>query len=399
MGYHTSSNAQLVKEKTFQRTPVDSTKKLNMDAVYNRPFLTTGGRVPIAIGGYVEANSQYVQKEGISDGLSFQARRMTLFFSSTITKNIKFLTEIEFEDGTREINIEFAAMDIEFNPLLNLRGGIVMNPIGAFNQNHDGPGWDFIDRPISATSIIPSTLSNVGFGIHGKHFSKGWTIGYEAYATNGFDDNIISNEDNRTSLAAGKSNPAKFEESNSGLPMFTGKLAVRNRRIGELGISYMSGVFNKYTEDDLELDDKRLASVAALDFNTSFFRDRLNLNGEVAKVFVDVPDTYTQQYGSRQIGAYLDIVGTVMQKKMFDWDKAKLNVGIRLEYADYNQGRFKETNGIIADDVWAIVPSIAFRPVGATVLRLNYRHMQERDLLGNPAEKTGAIQFGFSTYF
>ena len=149
----------------------------------------------------------------------------------------------------------------------------------------------------------------------------------------------------------------------------------------------------------MELDHKRLATVAALDFNTSFFRDRLNLNGEVAKVFVDVPDTYTQQYGSRQIGAYLDIVGTVMQKKMFDWDKAKLNVGIRLEYADYNQGRFKETNGIIADDVWAIVPSIAFRPVGATVLRLNYRHMQERDLLGNPAEKTGAIQFGFSTYF
>lgn len=68
-----------------------------------------------------------------------------------------------------------------------------MNPIGAFNQNHDGPRWDFIDRPISATTIIPSTLSNVGFGFYGKHFTPNLTIGYEAYLTNGFDDNIVSN--------------------------------------------------------------------------------------------------------------------------------------------------------------------------------------------------------------
>ena len=37
--------------------------------------------------------------------------------------------EIEFEDGTKEINIEFASIDFEFHPLLNLRGGVVMNPI------------------------------------------------------------------------------------------------------------------------------------------------------------------------------------------------------------------------------------------------------------------------------
>lgn len=61
-------------------------------------------------------------------------------------------------------------MDLEFHPLLNLRGGIIMNPIGGFNQNHDGPRWDFIDRPISASGIIPTTLSNVGMGINGKYF-------------------------------------------------------------------------------------------------------------------------------------------------------------------------------------------------------------------------------------
>jgi len=394
-----TANAQTDTSKFIQRVPADTSKQnMNMDAVYNRPFLTAG-KLPIALGGYVEANTQYASTDGVTEGLSFQARRFTLFFSSTISKKIKFLSELEFEDGTKEINIEFAAMDMEFHPLLNLRGGIIMNPIGAFNVNHDGPRGDFIDRPISATTIIPSTLSNVGFGLHGKYFSHNWIFGYETYLTNGFDDKIISNEENRTSLAAGKSNPEKFEESNSGLPMFTGKLAIRNRKIGELGLSYMTGVYNKFQEDGIIVDSKRSMSVAAVDFNTSFAKNRINITGELAKVFVDVPETYSQTFGTEQWGGYIDIVGTILQKQMLGWENAKINLALRFDYADYNQGKFKETGENISDDSWAIVPGIAFRPVGATVLRFNYRYQQQKDLLGNPPALTGVIQFGFSTYF
>jgi hypothetical protein len=391
--------AQSDTSKIKRTTPADtSSQKLNMDAVYNRPFLTTG-KMPIAIGGYVEANTQYSQTDGVSEGFSFQARRLTLFFSSTITKNIKFLSELEFEDGTKEINIEFAAVDLEFHPALNLRGGIVMNPIGAFNQNHDGPRWDFIDRPISATTIIPSTLSNVGFGLHGKFFVRRWTLGYETYLTNGFDNTIISNPENRTSLAAAKRNSERFEESNSGLPMFTGKVAIRNRKIGELGISYMDGVYNKWQDDGLVLDAKRHARVVAVDFNTSLLKNKLSIVGECAKVLVDVPETYTQTYGSQQFGCFADVVYTIIQKPILGWEKARVNIGVRMEYADYNQGKFVETNGNIGDHLWAVMPTLAFRPVGSTVLRLNYRYMQQTDILGNPPANTGTIQFGFSSYF
>ena len=396
----TSLIAIAQKDSTFiQRIPADSAKqKLNMDAVYNRPFITAG-KLPLAIGGYLEANTKYASTDGITDGLSFQMRRMTLFFSSTIAKRIKFLSELEFEDGTKEINIEFAAMDIEFHPLLNLRGGIVMNPIGAYNQNHDGPRWDFIDRPISASTIIPSTLSNAGFGIHGKYFSRGWIVGYETYLTNGFDDNIISNQENRTSLAAGKSNPEKFEESINGLPLFTGKLAIRNRTIGELGISYMNGVYNKFQADGFVLDKKRSMSIVAVDFNTSLLKNRINIIAEMAKVMVDVPATYGQTYGKQQSGMFLDIVGTIFQRPMLGWEKAKINLVLRTEYADYNQGKFNETGDNISDHIWAIVPGISFRPTGTTVLRFNYKYQQQTDLLGNPPANTGIIYVGFSTYF
>lgn len=369
-----------------------------MDAVYNRPFLGVG-KLPIAIGGYLEANSQYAVTDGVTDGLSFQMRRLTLFFSSTIARKIKFLSELEFEDGTKEINIEFAAIDVELHPLFNLRGGIVMNPIGAFNQNHDGPRWDFIDRPLSATTLIPATLSNVGFGLHGKCFMHNWVFGYEAYLTNGFDDRIISNTDNRTSLAATKLNRNRFEESNSGLPMLSTKLAVRNRNIGELGISMLDGVFNKYQQDGFTLDEKRRARALALDFNTSFLKNRIAVTVEAVKILVDVPDTYSQNYGNMQMGGFVDVVATLVQRKMGDWEKAKINLGLRLEYVDYNQGKFRETQQNIADDLWALVPSLSFRPVGSTVIRFNYRYHQQRDLLGNPPSLTGIFQFGFSSYF
>jgi len=394
-----NTNAQSDTTKLLKRIPADTSKqKLNMDAVYNRPFLTAG-KMPIAIGGYLEVNTQYASTDGISEGFSFQARRFTLFFSSTIAKKIKLLSELEFEDGTKEINLEFAAVDIEFHPLVNLRGGIMMNPIGAFNQNHDGPRWDFIDRPISATTIIPSTLSNAGFGLHGKYVIQRWVLGYEAYLTNGFDDNIISNTEGRTSLAAGKLNPARFEKNNSGLPTFTAKMAIRNRSIGEIGISYLTGVYNQWKKDGIVLDSKRSVSIVAVDFNTSLFKDRLNINGEFAKVFVDVPQTYTQQYGTQQFGGYVDIIATILKRNMLGWENAKLNLGVRLEYADYNQGKFTQTNQNIGDHLWAIVPTIAFRPAGTTVIRFNYRYQQQTDFIGNPPSQTGVIQFGISSYF
>jgi hypothetical protein len=326
-------------------------------------------------------------------------RRLTLFVSSSISKRIKFLSEIEFEDGTKEINIEFASVDFELAPLLNFRGGVIMNPIGAFNQNHDGPKWEFIDRPISATQMLPATWSNVGFGVFGKKYAKDWVYAYEAYFTNGFDDQIINNSEGKTFLPASKTNSERFEESFNGSPLFTGKIAVKNRKIGELGLSYMGGIYNKYQEDGLVLDKKRRLNVFALDFNTTLPKTNTYINGEWAWVHVNVPDTYTEQFGRKQQGGFVDVVQPVIKKPMMGFEKAVLNLALRVEYVDWNKGVFKSTGGNISDDVFAIVPAISWRPTAQTVIRLNYRRNRQQDLLGNPPVTMAGFQFGFSTYF
>ena len=87
----------------------DSTS-LNMDAVNERPFLNN--RTPldngnnqrsISMGGYLEANAIYGAEDGLSEGLSFQARRLTLFMSARMARGITFMSEIEFEEGGHAI--------------------------------------------------------------------------------------------------------------------------------------------------------------------------------------------------------------------------------------------------------------------------------------------------------
>ncbi len=371
---------------------------LNMDAIYNRPF-ATGDKLPVSLGGYMEANWQHLGTDGVSEGHQLQFRRMTLFVSSTIHSRIKFLSEIEFEDGAKEIALEYAAMDFEVNPLLNFRGGIILNPIGSFNQNHDGPKWEFTDRPISSAQLLPATWSNAGFGIYGKKYSKDWMIGYEFYLSGNFDNSIIDNSENKTFLPSSKQNAERFEELNSGLPLYTGKIAVRKKHIGELGLSYMGGVYNKYQADGIVLDAKRRLHVVALDFNTTIEATRTTVTTEWALINVQVPDNYTKQYGRKQFGGFVDVIQPILKRKMLGWNQATLNLAYRLEYVDWNVGTFNETAGNIGDALWSIMPAISFRPSEQSVIRLNYRYQKQKDLLGNPPALTAGFSLGISTYF
>jgi hypothetical protein len=392
------SQAQTDTSAWKKTKPLPKDSVLNMDAVYNRPFLSYG-KVPVAVGGYLEANWQYLKTDGVSEGHQFQARRLTIFIASTISKRIKFLSEIEFEDGGKEIAIEFASLDYAIFPLLNFRGGIIMNPIGAFNQNHDGPKWEFIDRPFSATQMLPATWSNTGFGLYGKTYKGNWMFGYEAYLSGSFDNSIIDNPESKTFLPAAKNNPERFEEINSGLPLTTVKAAIRHKKIGELGVSYMGGIYNKFTEDGLTIDDKRRLDVFALDFNTTIPHTKTTIIAEFAWINVEVPETYTQLYGRKQHGGFIDIVQTIHTGKMGGYSNARLNISCRFEYVDWNSANFKETGQSIAEDLWSIVPSISFRPTPQTVFRFNYKYIQQRDFLGNSPALTGGFQLGFSTYF
>jgi hypothetical protein len=384
---------------------------LSMDALYNRPFLKMG-KLPVSIGGYMESDYQYVSTSGISPGNQFQFRRFSLFVASTISKHIKFLSEIEYENDPTgdpgessggEFGIEYAALDIEFNPLLNLRGGLIVNPIGSFNQNHDGPKWEFTDRPIAMTQMLPDTWSNTGFGLYGKQYINHWMFGYEFYVTGGFDDAIIDNSQGKTFLPAANASLTRLTSSASGEPLYTGKLSFGNDKIGQLGLSYMGGVYNTWQIEGAVVDSKRYANIFDVDFNTTIPRLHTSIITEWALVLVQLPPDYTPEYAGRQIGGFIDIVQPIVRGKILDWDHATINLAVRAEYVDWNAQKFAATGQREYNDLKSIMPAISFRPTPQTVLRLNYRIQTSRDITGNAIGATigptRGLSFGIATYF
>ena len=374
------------------------------EAIYQRPYIGQLGRT--AVGGYAEANTNYFVEDGISEGFSFEMRRFNLFVFSAISDRISLTSELEFEHGTEEIALETALIDFVLSPEIVLRGGILLPPIGAFNQNHDSPLWEFVDRPLVSTEIIPSTLSEVGFGIHGQVYPAAEVgVSYDAYLTNGLSDGIVVNDAGRTSIPAGRSEEV-FEEDNNGRPAFSGRLAAKHDQFGEVGVSYYGATYNRFRIEGDEVDEPRNVHLFALDLKTSVAG--VAVRGEVAAARIDVQESLSDEFGERQWGAHLAVVAPVWTFPLFSYEAARLNATLRLERVDYNVGTFSErTVGTgnpavgekIFDELYAVVPGLSFRPNDNTVFKINYRRLWHRDLIGNPAAVTAGVQFGFATYF
>lgn len=365
-------------------------------SIYQRPFISSSGRT--AIGGYVEANALYTREEGIGPGLSMELRRFNIFLFSSIGSRVRFLSELEFEHGTQEIALETAIVDFRLSSALVLRAGILLPPIGAFNQNHDGPRWEFVDRPLVSTEIIPSTLSEVGFGVNGRVSpTPGLTLTYDAYLTNGLGEGVVLNSTGRTHFASGK-RAGQFAGDDNGVPAVSGRVALRSREFGEAGLSWYGTTYNTFRLDGVEIDERRGLSLLAVDVSTLLPR-AIEIRGEAALAQIELAPGMGELLGDKQWGAHLDLIAPVLRLASGPFRGGTVNLTTRLEYVDFNVGRFASTGGVIGDDRVAITLGASFRPVAGTVLKLNYRREWAHDLLRNAATRSGALQLGVATYF
>ena len=369
--------------------------KISQDAIYNRPFITLG-KTSTAVGGYVEGNTNYFTEDGVTEGFSMELRRFNIFLYSSIHDKIKFLSEVEFEHGTEEIALETALLDFEVHPALNFRTGIILPQIGLVNANHDSPKWEFIERPLSSTEIIPTTLSEVGFGVHGKFFQDKTMFSYDAYIVNGLQENIILNDIGKTHLASGKSTEM-FEEDNNGTPMFNAKISLANRKIGEVGLSYYGGVYNRFNIEGNIVEEKRNLSLFAFDLSATI--KKLKVMGEFAYVSIEVPDDLKDLYAENQYGTFVEFSYPVFKRKMIGFENAVINLNLRAERIDYNLGTMKHDGSKIGDEVSALAAGIGFRPSPSIIIRANYRYHLTYDFLGNPPAHLAGFQFGIATYF
>ncbi len=176
-----------------EKTPLGFGSTGSGKLIYAKPFISAP---KATIGGYADVMYNILSRQNLDNPSrnSFGQQRLVPFIYADITDRVKFAAEIEIErggtnspqQGDGSIQVEFAQLDYLVDERINLRGGILLMPVGKFNLLHDSPLNDLVDRPMVSRLIIPSTWFEAGAGIYGTFYPTALSkIDYELYAVNG----------------------------------------------------------------------------------------------------------------------------------------------------------------------------------------------------------------------
>jgi hypothetical protein len=389
--------------------------------IYAKPFVsapktTVGGYMDVQFRSFSSPAGTGPGQPGTGAGSSsFDQQRFVPFFYSDITDRLKVAAELEIEHGIRsksaqgssggiEVSLEFAHIDYLIKEPLNFRAGIILLPVGKFNLLHDSPLNDLSDRPLVATAIIPSTLSETGAGFYGTVYpSRLSKLDYELYVTQGF-----QGYDTTGAPVIGASSGLRnarqrvASTADDGLDNNNGKAVV-----GRLAFSPMlgveiggSGYFGSY-----DPRSKRPLSLWAVDW--TFQRGPFELLGEAAWAYVrdnDLnldgsfaidPDTGVVR-PRRMDGFYVQGNYHFMPQFLRRWgpayftDASTFTAVVRWDQVNTNSelsstGRERLTLGL------------NFRPVEDTVFKVDYQFNYE-DGRNNRIRNDGLV-LSVATYF
>ncbi len=352
---------------------------------YDRPYLTRLlGRT--AVGGYSEAHARWERVDGATEEAGFRVRRWNLFTATQVSDIVRIGAELEFEDGTEEIRLEYAAIDVGVHPALSLRAGMLLSPLGRFNLSHDSPRNEFTDRPLVSTELLGTALAEPGLGVFGLvGLRGGGRLTYEAYAVNGFHDGLLNASDEGTRIPLGRDNV----EDNNASPAFVGRVTYSPRIGWELGLSAHHGAYNVFHEEGLAVDERRNLTIAVLDAEARL--GEIRVQGEAAVARIDVPAGLAGIYASSQRGLYVQATRPFWQGRVTTLPASFFVLGVRLDILDFDAG-------IAGDSRRQVSLGLNFRPTTDTALKLNYVRGVSRDRFNNPSDHA-ALLFSVATYF
>jgi hypothetical protein len=133
----------------------------------------------VTVGAYGEM--LYNQPEG--DNGEIDVQRLVLLLGYRFNDRAQFVTEIEFEH-VEEVYIEQAFVNYNLGNSVNLRGGLMLVPMGIVNEYHEPTTFNGTERPAMDNVIVPTTWRELGVGVFGR--VNDLSLGYQAYIFNGF---------------------------------------------------------------------------------------------------------------------------------------------------------------------------------------------------------------------
>lgn len=171
----------------------------------------------LSFGGYGELLVSQIKEDGNN---IVDTQRVILYNGFKYNDKIVFNSEIEFEHATTGSNkdgksgsasVEFALIDFLISDEFNLRGGLLLSPVGVTNDIHEPTTFYGVIRPSVERQIIPTTWREAGAGAHGEFdLQNAGTLEYKAYVMSSFDSRGFKASNNRSLRIKG--NRARFDD-------------------------------------------------------------------------------------------------------------------------------------------------------------------------------------------
>lgn len=351
----------------------------------DKPFLH-GFFGRIRLGGYVEGESALEREDGATSEFGTQLTRMNLMVSTSLRGRVNFFGEIEFEEAGEEIVVEMAQLDLYLAPAFNARAGMLLLPLGRYNLAHDGPRNELPSRPAEAEALLGVALGQPGLGAYGRFDREsGARFTYEAYAINGYQDELLTNSPEGTRLPAGKRNP---EDANAS-PAFVGRVEWSQHPRSTLGLSGYHGAYNVSTLEGVDVDDRRDVSVGVVDVEQPI--GPVVVSGEGALVHVEIPPALEGLFASRQYGTYLQVAWRFGRQWVTAMPDSWFTLAARFDGVDFDRD-------IPGDSFRSLTLGVNFRPVRETAFKLAVERGETRDRFNNLGA-FARVQLGIASYF
>jgi hypothetical protein len=193
------------------------------------------GKFRMAGYGEINYNKDYIANTYSNANLDIQ--RLVLLFGYNFNEKTSFVTEIEYEHVT-EVYVEQAFVNHTINTAFNLRGGLLLIPMGIVNEYHEPTTFFGVERPIIDKVIVPTTWREIGIGAAGNFLDLG--LAYQIYLVNGFlgyDDKANFNASN--GFRGGRQKGAQSQMTSPNLSAKLNYYGVRGLKLG------LSGYFGK----------------------------------------------------------------------------------------------------------------------------------------------------------
>ena len=339
----------------------------------------------LSIGGYGEIT--YNNIEGSSTPAEIDVQRLVVLFAYKFDDRTSFVTEIEYEH-VKEVYVEQAFINYAVADGVNLRGGLMLIPMGIVNEYHEPTTFNGVERPSLDSKIVPTTWREMGIGVSGRINNA--SIRYQAYLMNGF---LSYGESHKLRGSDGlRKGRQKGAESVGSDANFAGRIEYYGLPKLKLGVSYYAG--NTQTTAP-EISNTQIGlSMIGLDYR--YINGKLSSRGQFISASLKDTEAYNlagnKDLGSVMGGYYIEGAYNLLPID----SRQKLDLFLRYENFNTHQ---KTAGDLIVNDAFhrnETTFGLSYHLASGAVFKADY---QSKGTAVEGSDAIGQFNIGLGVFF